>query len=52
MKNVIFTTVINMYKKKITTDEFIKLIVDKELEIVGAPIRYNDLIENQEKYPH
>jgi hypothetical protein len=52
MKYVIFTTVINMYKKKITTDEFIKLIVDKELELVGAPIRYDDLIGNQEKYPH
>ena len=45
-------TVINMYKKKITTDEFIKLIVDKELELVGAPIRYDDLIGNEEKYPH
>ena len=51
MKSVIFTIVINMYKKKITTDEFIKLIVDKELELVGAPIRYDDLIGNQEKYP-
>ena len=41
-----------MKVKKLTTDEFIKLIIDKELEIVGAPIRYNDLIGNQEKYPH
>lgn len=52
MKSVIFMIVISMYKKKITTDEFIKLIVDKELEIVGAPIRYDDLIGNEKQYPN
>lgn len=41
-----------MYVKKISIDEFIKLIVDKELEIANAPIRYDDIIANQDKYPH
>jgi hypothetical protein len=41
-----------MYVKKLTDTEFVKMIVDKELEIVGAPIRYNDLINNKDKYPH
>lgn len=41
-----------MYIKKLTDEEFVKLIVDKELEIVNAPIRYDDLINNKEKYPH
>lgn len=41
-----------MYVKKLSNTEFVKMIVDKELEIVGAPIRYDDLINNQDKYPH
>ena len=40
--------------KKITNKEFIELIIDKELEIANAPIRYKDLIamtkEEQEKF--
>ena len=39
-----------MYKKKISQDEFIKRVVNKELEIVNAPIRYDDIINNQDKY--
>lgn len=30
--------------KKLTNSEFIELIVDKELEIANAPVRYKDLI--------
>lgn len=37
-----------MYVKKLTDIEFVKLIVDKELEIVNAPVRYNDLIADKE----
>lgn len=36
--------------KKLTDQEFVKLMVDKELEIVGTDIRYNDLIAEPEKY--
>ena len=35
-----------MRNKKLTDAEFLKLIVDKELEIVGAPIRYDDITED------
>lgn len=41
------------YKKKLTSEEFVKTIIDKELEIVDADIRYDDIIklpkEEQEK---
>jgi len=30
--------------KKLTDDEFIKLMIDKECEIVNAPFMYDDLI--------
>lgn len=39
-------------KKKISTTEFVKLMVDKELEIAGALIRYDDLIANKDDFPH
>lgn len=42
-----------MYKKKLTDKEFVELIVNKELEIANADIRYKDIIslsaDEQEK---
>lgn len=32
------------YKKKLTDTEFLKLIIDKELEIAGADFRFDDII--------
>jgi len=41
------------YTKKLTDAEFVELIINKELEIAGADIRYNDIIalpnEEQQK---
>lgn len=43
-----------MKVKKLTDNEFIELIVDKELEIAGADVRYKDIIkmskEEQEEF--
>ena len=33
------------YKKKLTDNEFVELIIDKELEIAGADMRYADIIK-------
>ena len=32
------------YTKKISIDDLIKLTIDKELEMAGADVRYDDLI--------
>ena len=32
-----------MYKKKITEEEFLEMLINKELEIAEAPIRYKDI---------
>ena len=41
------------YKKKLTDKEFAKMVIDKELEIAGADMRYDDIVkltkEEQEK---
>lgn len=34
-----------------TDTEFTEIMVDKELELVNAPVRYRDLIAEPEKYP-
>ena len=43
-----------MKAKKLTDKEFVELIIDKELEIAGADVRFKDLDamthEEQEKY--
>ena len=33
-----------MNKKKLTDEEFVELVINKELEIAGADIRYKDII--------
>lgn len=35
--------------KKLTTDEFYELVINKELEIAGASIKYKDIIEDYKK---
>ena len=36
-------------KKKLTDIEFIELIINKELEIADAPIRFKDIVEDHKK---
>lgn len=38
-----------MYTKKLTDDEFLEMIIDKELEIAQADIRYKDIMAMPEK---
>lgn len=33
-------------ERKLTDDEFLKLIINKELEIAGADITYDDIVED------
>lgn len=42
--------VINMKHKKISTEQFLEMMINKELEIVNAPIRYSDLIGEKKHY--
>ena len=43
-----------MYKKKLTDAQFVELVIDKELEIAGADVRYKDIaampIEEQKHF--
>lgn len=47
--SILFIYVYVMIKKKLTDAEFLELIINKELELVGAPERYKDLIVNKDK---
>lgn len=33
------------YKKKLTDNEFVELVINKELEIAGADMRYADIVK-------
>ena len=36
-------------RKKLTDTEFIELVINKELEIADAPIRFKDIVEDHKK---
>ena len=41
-----------MRKERISEEEFTRRVIDKELEMAGAPIRFDDIAkENKEKHP-